>query len=76
MIANYEYTDTFSGEANYSWVKRTNVLLADSKSDLAIVRHTKAWAGLSGCRAKVEKCGDMIEIRPQGMCTVLFITFN
>ena len=76
MIANYEYTDTFSGEANYSWVKRTNVLLVDSKSDLAIVRHAKAWAGLNGYRAKVEKYGDMITIRPQGMCTVLFITFN
>lgn len=76
MIINYEYTDTFSGEANYSWVKRTSVLTNDQLSDIAIVRRAKMWAGLNGCRARVEKYCDMIAIKPYGMSTVLFITFE
>ena len=76
MIINYEYTDTFAGEANYSWVKRASVLANDNLSDLAIVRRAKMWAGLNGCRAKVENYGETIAIRPQGMATVLFITFE
>lgn len=70
----FEYTDTFSGEANYSWVKREDVELPATITDRALVRRAKAWAGLTGCRCNVSNCGDMIDIRPQGSCTVLFIS--
>ena len=76
MIINCEYTDTYAGEANYSWVKRTSILANDNLSDLAIVRRAKMWAGLNGCRARVEKYCDMIVIKPYNMATILFITFE
>lgn len=70
----FEYTDTFGGEANYSWVKREEVQLPSDISDRALVRRAKAWAGLTGCRCTVSNYGDMIDIRPAGSCTVLFVS--
>ena len=55
MKAQYELTDTFAGEANYSWVKRTDVLLPDDKSILSIVRKAKAWAVLMAFAAILKK---------------------
>lgn len=74
----YEVTDTFGGEANYSWVKRG---LAPSKesedfSDLAAVRRVKREIGWNGVRCRVSNYGDIIELRPYGMCQVCFITFH
>jgi hypothetical protein len=76
MRLNFEYTDTFGGESNYSWVRRDTVEAPDTLSDRAIVRRAKAWAGLSGIRSRVEKFGDMIAIHPHGICHVVFITFG
>jgi hypothetical protein len=76
MIVNYELTDTFGGEANYSWVKRTSALISDKKTDLSILRMAKKWAGLSGIRSKVESMGDGFAIRPSGLHVVLFVTFE
>lgn len=73
-----EHTDTFGGEANYSWVRR-EVLDAQhfgSESNLALVRRAKQFAGITGRKAKVTNCGDMIEIRPAGLCQVVFITWD
>lgn len=69
----FEYTDTFGGEANYSWVKRLDVDLPADISDIALMRKAKAWAGLSGVRGKSASYGDCMEFRPFGCCTVLFI---
>lgn len=73
---NFEHTDTYGGESNYSWVKRETITLHPSKnlSDLAIVRRAKAWAGFTGLRCRVEKYGDMIAIYPRGLCQVVFVT--
>lgn len=66
-----EYTDLFSGEANYSWVKRSEICPKKS-SRLAIVRAAKKSLGLQNCGGKVSDYGDIIEIRFQG--TIAFIT--
>jgi hypothetical protein len=76
MRLNFEHTDTFGGESNYSWVRRDTVEAPDTLSDRAIVRRAKAWAGLSGIRSRVEKMGDLIAIWPVGICHVVFITFG
>lgn len=76
MRVNVELTDTFGGEANYSWVKRASFDADEDASDLAIVRKAKAEIGLSGIRCKRRDFGDMIELRPQGYCTVAFISFD
>ena len=73
----YEYTDTFGGEANYSWVKRGTIETKPGEefSDLVAVRRVKKALGLSGVRCKVYSDADSITLYPCGSCTVVFITF-
>ena len=88
---NVEYTDTFGGEANYSWVRRasvtmpelthygydggTNYAKASKVYNRELMRRAKAAIGLTGVRGVRSGHGDMIEFRPYGSCTVLFVTF-
>lgn len=76
MKVNVEVTDTFSGEANYSWVKRTEMELMDALSKYSIVRRVKKEIGWSGQRCLTVDYGDSIELRPYGVCQVAFISFN
>lgn len=69
-----ELTDTFGGEANYSWVRRATIPATESRR--ALMRRAKAALGLSGVRGRVYDYGEMIEFRPYRSCTVLFITFD
>ena len=85
-----EYTDTFAGEANYSWVRRASVTMPElthygydggtnyAKANRAhsreLMRKAKAAVGLTGVRGVRASYGDTIEFRPYGSCTVLFIT--
>lgn len=75
MAMNLEYTDTFAGEANYSWVRRAYIP-SDGLSRLALIRRAKAWAGLSGVPCEVSCFGDGYEIRPRRMATVLFVSWS
>jgi hypothetical protein len=75
MQIEFEYTDTYGGESNYSWVKREDFTLPDNLTDLAIVRRAKKWAGINGEPCRVENYGDDIAIYPRHSCTVLFINF-
>jgi len=68
-----EYTDTFGGEANYSWVRRKTLTLPANISDRALVRLAKAEMGLTGCPCRKSDMGDLIALYPHGSCTVLFI---
>lgn len=84
-----EYTDTFGGEANYSWVKRavvimpelthygydggTNYAKASKVYDRELMKRAKAAVGLTGVRGVRSDHGDLIEFRPYGVNTVLFI---
>ena len=74
MAIQVEHTDTYGGEANYSWVHRYRLDDTDL-SDLALVRRAKKLTGFSGYRARVEKYGDMIAIYPRDFCQVVFITY-
>lgn len=76
MKAIAEKTDTFGGEANYSWCDRHEFEIGEKASDLAIIRRAKALCGYSGMRGKTYKYGDMIEFRPHGLCQVMFVTFE
>lgn len=66
------YTDTFGGEANYAWVKRTTMVVKDSS-----VKRVKAAAkkavGLTNVRGRWEDYGDDLIFRPYGSATVLFV---
>lgn len=52
-----EVTDTFGGEANYSWVKRFTVADKPGESDLSAMRRVKRAAGLNGVRCRVTSYG-------------------
>lgn len=75
MAMNLEYTDTFAGEANYSWVRRAYIP-SDGLSRLALIRRAKAWAGLSGVPCEVSSFGLGYVIRPRRMATVLFVAWS
>jgi hypothetical protein len=68
-----ELTDTFSGEANYSWVRRTTIDVKTA-TRRAVMRAAKRAAGLSGVRGTSYDSGDMLTFRPHGQCVVLFVT--
>ena len=92
MIYAIEITDTFGGEANYSWVRRHSFDVPelthygyDGSQGYAkardaqrreIVRKAKALAGWTGTRCEVAEVGDMIEIRPRGACLVAFVGYQ
>ena len=69
-----ELTDTFGGEANYSWVKRTSFIAKPETSKRALVREAKKLLGLYG-RHKSEEYGDMIKLTFGRDCIVAFITW-
>ena len=67
-----EETDTFAGDPNYAW---TNVFTISVKTDSkrAVVRAVNKRLGYR--RMRTNSYGDMIEIRPVGVCRVAFVTF-
>ena len=78
MAYAVEYTDTFGGEANYSWVRRAVVAAPSTHftphgHKRAVMRRAKAAVGLSGVRGVTHDHGDGYEFRPYGMCTVMFV---
>jgi hypothetical protein len=91
MQFSYEYTDTFSGQANYSWVKRGNVYVpelthygydgsngyarADRAQSREVVRLVKAALGLTGVKCRRETWGDTIALYPYGANCVVFINY-
>ncbi len=88
---NVEYTDTFGGEANYSWAKRAVVYVpelnhygytgstdgsyrkANKAQTRELMRKAKAAVGLTGVRGVTSQVGEVIEFRPYGSATVMFI---
>ena len=75
MQVNVEYTDTFCGEANYSWVKRHVMhVLGDNVTNAKLKREAKKAMGLSGVRGEWNTHGDYMTFHPSGSCTVLFVT--
>lgn len=92
MTYEIEYTDTFGGEANYSWVKRatvtmpelthygydgaTNYCKANKTYNRELMKAAKAKMGLTGVRGRTLSNGDWFEFRPYRSCTVLFVTYK
>lgn len=67
-----EVTDTYGGEANYSWVRRHTVEVPMNASRLAIVRAVKRATGYSGVPCRSEYFGDFGSLYPRGACIVIF----
>jgi hypothetical protein len=71
-----ELTDTFVGEANYSWVKRVQFMADESASERVLVRMAKKLLGYTNYPCTKYSMGDVIELRPHGECTVIFIDYS
>ena len=87
-----EYTDTFGGDANYSWVNRakvsmpelthygydggTNYAKANKVFQRELMRKAKAAVGLTGARGVTHSYGDTLEFRPYRSATVLFVSYH
>jgi hypothetical protein len=69
-----EHTDTFCGEANYSWVNRHEFEALDNASRRTLVRRAKAECGLTNEQCDVVEWGDEITIKPRGLHQIVFIT--
>ena len=78
MQVNIELTDTYGGEANYSWVRRESFEIADDATDRAIVRRAKALLGLTGSKAtrRDSWCNHIALWGLDGACVVLFIELS
>lgn len=69
----YEYTDTFCGEANYSWVKRGKVT---ANSFAHAWRKIKAELGLQGWKTKMSDYGDCVRYDFTEACWCVFINWS
>jgi hypothetical protein len=81
MKINLEVTDTFGGEANYSWVNRATYEYDEHEalSRLGIVRMAKKFAGLTGQDCLVEYTNDQVTITPTGRsapCIICFVNIE
>jgi len=66
-----EMTDTFGGQANYSWVKREEFECEDEKN---VVKEAKKSLDIVGLKCYKEVSGEMITLRPSGLNQIIFIT--
>jgi hypothetical protein len=92
LTFEYEYTDTFGGVANYTWVERGKVTMpelthygfdgqngytkANRSFERVLMTKVKAELGLTGIRGEKVSYGDTIEFRPYRHGTVLFINMT
>lgn len=66
-----EYTDTFGGEPNYSWVRRERLVIPFGTSDREVMRRMKNAMGLTNVKGRTFHNGDYSEFRPYRSCTIL-----
>lgn len=76
MFIQVELTDTFNGEANYSWVRRYRLEHKPGETNRALMRRVKAALGWSGIRCTVTSYDYLIDIRPTGATLVAFVTWE
>jgi hypothetical protein len=74
MAMRIEITDTFGGEANYSWVVRGTSKATTRRGILKAVKQLAGWPG----RVKVDyNYGDDMRISPaKGICQTAFVYWD
>jgi hypothetical protein len=76
MKVTVTQTDTFGGEANYSWANRYEFAINSEASQRNIVRKAKFAAGMTGVKADTYDYGDSLTIKPRGYNQVIFVDFE
>lgn len=64
-----EVTDTYGGQANYSWVEKHCIEAEETNA----IRRAKREIGWNGVRCDRFDHEDTIELRPRGLAQVAFI---
>ena len=72
MLWKIETTDTFGGQANYSWVRREEIILPDGLTERQTIQALRTAAGLTGSGARTLSMGEGYEWRHPGACIVTF----
>lgn len=69
-LFNIEVTDTYSGEANYSWVKRYQVRAKNHRGAIAWLarNHGGGWR-------QDYSTGDLVRYNLKGACVCCFISY-
>ena len=76
MKVTVTQTDTFGGEANYSWANRYEFAINPEASQRNIVRKAKFAAGMTGVKSDTYDYGDSLTIRPRGYAQIIFVDFE
>lgn len=71
MKIEVEYTDTFGGEPNFSWVERAIITVPSDMRDREIVKKIKASVGLTGINGRMYNHGDFWEFKPYRNATIM-----
>ena len=69
-------TDTFGGEANYSWANRYEFAIHSEASQRNIVKKAKFLAGMTGVKSDTYDYGESLTIKPRGYNQVIFVDFE
>jgi hypothetical protein len=69
-------TDTFGGEANYSWANRYEFVINQNTSQRNITRKAKALVGMTGVKADTYDYDTGLTIKPRGYNQVIFVDFE
>lgn len=76
MKVSYEHTDTFGGEANYSWGKRGTIELPSGTGEREIITAVKRELGLTGVKCNKEIWAEQLVLRPRGRNQIVFIDWE
>lgn len=76
MKVTVTQTDTFGGEANYSWANRYEFIIHQTASQRNITRKAKALAGMTGVKADTYDYDTGLTIKPRGYNQVIFVDFE
>jgi hypothetical protein len=76
MTVTVTHTDTYCGEANYSWARQYEFDEWSGAARRTIVMRAKREAGLTGVSCDVADYGDQLTIKPRGLCQILFVDFK
>jgi hypothetical protein len=63
-------TDTFGGEANYSWVDLHTIYIPEQRDP---IRYIKKQIGWTGVKCDKTDMGDCVMLYPRGQCKVIII---
>lgn len=78
VLLKVEVTDTYGGEANYSWVKRFEQWIPKYVSDRECVRVAKKLSGFTGHPCVTENFGGKtgFTLHPRNLCQIIFVNFD